>query len=277
MDKCRLCHQEADLQISHILPAFVFRWMRESSGNGHIRYGTEPNQRVQDGLKLPWLCETCEGVLNRSETAFATNLFHPYIQKSGNQFHYSTWLLHFCVSVSWRILKYYTEELHLDGWNEEEMSHVTKAEQTWREYLLGKRPHPERFQQHLIPFDQIASATGEFVPNINRYLMRAIDMDVCKWGKSLYTYGKIGRFVILGFINEPNFNYWKGTKINANKGIVGPKSYKLPKSFAEYLNAEVSRFFRWLIWNQFITRGKRLWQILNNSNKIMKKLPLVTC
>lgn len=241
MNTCRLCKQEAELQLSHILPAFVFRWMRESSGNGHIRYGFEPNKRVQDGLKLYWLCETCEGVLNQSETAFATKLFHPYIEKSGNQFYYSTWLIHFCVSVSWRVLKYYHEELHLEGWSEKEISHVNKAEQTWREFLLGKKPHPERFQQHIIPFDQIESTSGGFVPNINRYLMRAIDMDVCKWGESLYTYAKIGRFVILGFVNEPNFNHWKGTKVNANKGIIGPKKYVLPKAFGNYLNEQAQK------------------------------------
>lgn len=241
MNTCRLCKQEADLQLSHILPAFVFRWMRESSGNGHIRSGTEPNKRVQDGLKLPWLCKTCEGVLNQSETAFANNLFYPYIEKSGHEFHYSTWLLHFCVSISWRILIYHTEEHHLNGWNKEETSHVTKAELTWREFLLGQRPHPDRFHQHLIPFDQIESSTGTFVSNINRYLMRAIDMDVCKWGSSLYTYGKLGRFVILGFINEQNYNYWKGSKINANKGVIGPRRYMLPMAFADYLNEKAQK------------------------------------
>ena len=76
---CRLCQQEAGLKLSHILPAFAFRWLKDSAGNAYIRRGMEPNRRVQDGLKYYWLCSSCEGLLNLSETAFATNLFYPYI------------------------------------------------------------------------------------------------------------------------------------------------------------------------------------------------------
>lgn len=76
--RCQLCGSESILQLSHILPAFVFRWMRETSGNGHLRFGEAPNLRVQDGLKRHWLCASCESLFARSETAFADQLFHPY-------------------------------------------------------------------------------------------------------------------------------------------------------------------------------------------------------
>jgi hypothetical protein len=92
---CRLCQQQAELKLSHILPAFIFRWLKETSGGGHLRHGMEPNRRIQDGLKRYWLCSPCEGRLNLSETAFATKLSHPYIEASGKQFTYSGWLIHF--------------------------------------------------------------------------------------------------------------------------------------------------------------------------------------
>lgn len=241
LDKCRLCQLQAELQHSHILPAFAFRWLRESAGNGHIRLGSEPNQRVQDGLKCYWLCTSCEGLLSRSETAFATNLFHPYMEASGKQFPYSSWLIHFCTSLSWRVLRFYLDENHLKGWDKEELAHIVKAERIWRELLLGLRPHPETFRQHLLPLDCIESTTGKFAPNINRYLMRAIDMDICRGGKAIFTYAKLGRFIVIGFVHEPNPNHWRGAKVNANKGIVEPKKYVLPKPFAEYLNQKAQR------------------------------------
>jgi hypothetical protein len=241
---CYLCQVEADLQNSHIIPAFVIRWLRESSGNGHIRLGVNPNQRIQDGVKRYWLCAQCEGRLNIFETTFATNLFYPYLEEPGRYFHYSSWLIHFCSSLSWRVLRFYLDEGQLKNWPAEALVHVNTAEQTWRELLLGKRPHPGAFQQHLLPLERLESATGELPPNINRYFMRAIDMDVCRKGKdykAIYTYAKLGRFIILGFVHEPNPQDWHGTMVHVNKGIVSPKKYVLPRSFLEYLKGKAQR------------------------------------
>lgn len=238
---CKLCQQPADLQNSHILPAFSFRWLRESSGNGHIRLGVEPNQRVQDGLKRYWLCSQCESRLNNSETAFATNLFYPYLEASGKRFPYSRWLMHFCTSLSWRIIRFYLDEGHLKDWDAEAITHVNAAEQIWRELLLDKQPHPGACQQHLLPLNRIESATGELAFNINRYLMRAIDMDICRRGKAIFTYAKLGRFIILGFVHEPNPEHWHGAMVHVNKGTVSPMKYVLPRSFGEYLNEKARR------------------------------------
>lgn len=233
---CRLCQLESDLQLSHILPAFAYRWLRESSGNGHIRVSTAPNQRVQDGLKRHWLCASCEALFSHSETAFASQLFYPYLSASGKHFRYTRWLLHFCTSVSWRVLRLYADEHHLKDWEPEAIAHVSQAEVTWREFLLGQRPHPGSFQQHLLPLDQIASASGNLAPNINRYLMRAIHMDICRGTKTIFTYSKLGRFIVLGFIHEPNLHHWRGTKVHATEGVIEPRKYVVPRALGEYLN-----------------------------------------
>lgn len=233
---CRLCHAEADLRLSHILPAFTYRWLRESSGTGHLRTSVEPNHRVQDGLKLYWLCATCEELFGKSETAFAGQLFYPYLSASRKSFRYSRWLLHFCTSVSWRVLRFYTDENHLKDWEPEAIARVSAAETTWREFLLGERPHPGSFQQHLLPLDQVASATGELAPNINRYLMRTIHMDICRGSSSIFTYAKLGRFIVFGFIHEPNFSQWRGTRVHAKEGFIEPRKYVVPKALGDYLN-----------------------------------------
>jgi hypothetical protein len=239
--KCHLCQADSELQLSHILPAFAFRWLRESSGNGHIRSSNEPNLRVQDGLKLYWLCSSCEELFSRSETAFSGKLFYPYLSASGKAFVYSHWLLHFCTSVSWRVLRFGLEEGHIKNWEPEALIHASQAETTWREYLLGHRPHPGNFQQHILPLDQIYNATGNFAPNINRYLMRAIQMDICQGSNTIFTFSKLGRFIILGFIYEPNLNHWKGTKVHATHGFIEPKRYVVPRAFGDYLNEKANK------------------------------------
>jgi hypothetical protein len=238
---CRLCQTESDLQLSHILPAFVFRWLRESSGNGHIRNSKEPNQRVQDGIKRYWFCSSCEELFSGSETAFAGRLFHPYLSAPGDSFRYSRWLLHFCTSVSWRVLRFSIDEGNLKDWEPDIIVRMSEAEVVWREYLLGQRPHPGNFRQHLLPLDQISSASRDLAPNINRYLMRAIHIDLCRGTESIFTYSKLGRFILIGIIRESRHDQWSGTKVNANEGIIAPRKYIVPRALGEYINSKASQ------------------------------------
>jgi hypothetical protein len=104
LELCRLCGHERELQESHVVPAFVFKWLKETSSTGSLRFGQQPNKRVQDGYKQRWLCLDCEGRLNVWETQFATQLFHPVNQDGGDNIRYGEWLMKVCVSVSWRTL-----------------------------------------------------------------------------------------------------------------------------------------------------------------------------
>ena len=124
----------------------------------------------------------------------------------------------------------------LSDWSAESLALVDKAEVAWREVLLEQRGHPGIFQQHMLPLDRIENATAELAPNINRYLMRAIDMDICRGGESIFIYSKLGRFIFLGFINEPNISHWRGTRIHANEGLLEPRKYALPARSLDYIN-----------------------------------------
>jgi hypothetical protein len=239
---CRLCEQSAVLQESHVLPAFAFRWLRETSGNGHIRGSIKPNLRVQDGIKRPWLCASCELRFSAAEGMFARALFRPYLDETRESFQHSEWLLQFCVSVSWRVLLHFAKIEDLARFTSENKLAIASAEKVWREYLLGQRKHPGANQQHLLPVNRIEKTTfNGFSPNINRYLMRSIDMDLCQAGDVVITYAKLGRFIIIGFVNETNPQHWEGTKVNANEGIVQPRDYVLPSQLIEYIDYKARR------------------------------------
>src|SRR4051794_40464467 len=45
MAQCRLCGRTAELQESHIIPKFVIRQLKNSSGGGMLRSGKDPNLR----------------------------------------------------------------------------------------------------------------------------------------------------------------------------------------------------------------------------------------
>jgi hypothetical protein len=239
---CALCGEAAALHRSHVLPAFIFRWFRESSATGHIRFSEAPDKRVQDGIKLPLLCSKCEGRLSRFETAFATNLFHPWNSDSGKRIRYGDWLLKFCVSISWRVLTYAADKTGLEPLAPEQKEMAKIASDRWSQFILGSEPHPGQFEQHLLHLDPIVSHSLVDLPNnINRYLLRAVEMDLPAGEKSAYTYAKLGKFALFGFI-QPPARKWIGTKVHVRAGVIGPGEYQLPPELMSYFHDRATRY-----------------------------------
>ena len=232
---CLLCSEPRELKASHVIPAFVFRWLRETSGTGHLRFNQQPNRREQDGPTRAWLCEACEGDLGRFESEFARRIFHPYVGNENTRFLYGPWLLKFAASVSWRVLKYFEQEDGLKDFDPTAKAAIQSANLTWRRFLRGEEPHPGRHEQHIVPFDALeATSIKSPPPNINRYLMRAVASDLLRMGEEIIVFTKLGRFAIFGFVSG-NPKRWKGTKINANQGWIEPRKYVLPGPIGNYL------------------------------------------
>jgi hypothetical protein len=233
---CRLCHSEAELQESHIIPAFVFRWLKETSPTPFMRTSRTPDRREQDGIKRYWFCRDCEQVLSGLETQFASNIFHPITKDGGHRVTYSGWLLKFCVSISWRTLLLASEEGHFSDLPETHRAASSLALLAWREMLLGEAEHPGQFEQHLLVFDEIGSYTGgPLPPNMNRYAMRSIEMDIPHANDFGFTFVKMGSIAVLGFFYLRKPKEWSGGKVHVKSGMVGPTKYILPLSFYDYL------------------------------------------
>jgi len=241
--RCRLCGSVDELQESHVLPKFVFKWLKDTSGTGYLRLGREPNKRVQDGYKRPWLCSNCEGLLNQWETLFANAVFHPINASSSARVRYGPWLLKFCISVSWRVLSTAKEDGGLNHFSDTQRDAADRALKAWSDFLFDKLPHPGVFEQHLLPLDAIQSYEGGDLPaNINRYLLRTVDMDTVCNDRTAFVFSKVGRFVIVGFIDLREPRTWSGTKVHVREGVIEPRSYSLPAKFAEYLIGQARRF-----------------------------------
>jgi hypothetical protein len=149
---------------------------------------------------------------------------------------YGPWLLHFCTSVVWRVL-----QIRLDSIDQEAdleplaVEEIRAAENAWRKYLLGEIPNPGRYRLHLVPLDRVDRPLQGMPPNFNRYLTRAIQIDLCHANQTLFVLAKLGRFLILGFISQPEPNHWAGSRVNANEGTVQPTTYNFPHMFMKYL------------------------------------------
>jgi hypothetical protein len=191
--------------------------------------------RSQDGHKLHWLCDACEGIFNSWETEFAKNIFHPLNTGKSLSFSYGPWCLKFAVSVSWRVLQFFIEEYDIAHFPKVLQAKANNALSKWKEFLLDKSPHPAQFEQHIIPFDRIEKFNYPDMPsNINRYILRTVDIDTVRVGnQNGFVYSKMGRIILVGFIDMQAYQ-WKGTKLHIKKGVLGSMHYSLPAGFGSY-------------------------------------------
>ncbi len=234
--KCGLCDQTKKLEKSHLIPRFVIKWLKKSSATGFIRRSPQVNQRSQDALKEYMLCLGCESLFNGWETAVATYVFHPLVQRKAHVFEYESWLLKFATSVSWRVFSWY-RRVDPREYPRESQDLMDKAMGTWKEFLRDRIEDPAPFTQHIILFDAIESSQNisGLPPNMNRYLVRAVDLNlVLSNGEPAFFYTKMGRLVILGFIDCRHPEHWKSTKVNLGAGIIGGDC-NMPEQFLKYL------------------------------------------
>ena len=245
ISNCRLCENATDLRESHIVPKFVFRWLKSSSPTG-IRQAVEPNRRVQDGWKRPFLCGTCEAILNKHETPFASKLFVPFHERApsvrATTHYYGDWCLPFCVSMSWRVLRAAQEDGTLPNLSGSQHSAVERALGTWRDFLLGRRRHPGEHVQYVLPLGVMASAPAETVsPYQNRYFLRTIQIDVLADEDSVFVFSKLGRLAVLGFVTPPK-HHWRGWKVHLRKGSFPIQGFAMPNSMIAYLKAAADAY-----------------------------------
>lgn len=231
MSKCALCENEAKLELSHILPKFIFRYQKKSSPTGNVRSADNPNRIVQDGEKLPFLCGACEDLFSRWETSFANNIFYPYEKGEKTEFSYNSDLSKFLASLSFRCLKLSYLEQRLDYIGDDLIQHVPKALNNLARYLLGECPHPNKQRQHLVLLDTAHSSSG-YIGNIkesefNLYATRAIEYDVVTNDSVVFIYIKFLKFMLLCPVYTPTQKGWRSSRINHQNGTLKPCSVEL--------------------------------------------------
>lgn len=73
---CALCDMEnVELRESHIIPKFVYLWLKDTSSTPFIRSNDDVNIRHQDGEKTHLLCSDCETKFSGWENELAKKIF----------------------------------------------------------------------------------------------------------------------------------------------------------------------------------------------------------
>lgn len=240
--QCGLCGLEKELQESHVIPSFVFKWLKTSSVTGYFRHGETINRRVQDGTKIYFLCKDCEQLFGGWENIFAKEVFMPLHQNKPIK-QYGAWLLKFSTSVSWRVLTFFKNHLDLNHFPDNLLKSVDTVLKIWSEFLLDKRPHPEACEQHLLPFrDFIGEHNDPKMPgNFHRYISRSVDIDAACSKTEAFVYAKMCRILLIGFIKMDHRERWRDTKVHVNHGILEKRHYKVPATVSHFMYYKARR------------------------------------
>jgi len=235
MSTCPLCDSPGPLRESHIIPRFVFEWLIQSSATGHMRLGTAPNLRVQDGVKQRLLCGECEGRLGAWEKTTAESLFVPYHLDTSVVVEYGPWLAKFCASVAWRVL-FVFQRIGPNHMSAVQVGRADRALRVWSDLMFDRAQNAGSFELHLLPVDVMASANWPgMAANMNRYLARAIEMDVVASSQSAFVYVKMCKLIVIGFVQSPQFRQWRGTRVAMKRGTIRPGKFVVPSGFGDYL------------------------------------------
>jgi hypothetical protein len=159
-----------------------------------------------------------------------------------NSVPYGDWMLKFCVSVSWRILRFARGRNKDANYTSDQNLLMDQAEARWRDFLKNVAPHPASFEQHLLIFDEITETSIDDLPsNINRFLMGGVTLDIVGSERSLMTFAKMGRFMLFGIIQK-GAGTWEGTKIHVRHGTLRPGRFTVPAGILGLIREKAGHF-----------------------------------
>lgn len=266
---CALCQISPNLVESHFIPAFVYRWIKETSATGFLRGGFAPEKRLQDGFKAPLLCSGCEQKFSDWERLFSERAFYPYVnielsdegiaQSKVKSFRYEEWLLQFCVSLQWRCLLLPDTDGPL--LSKKQTTELREVFRVWRDFLLRKRNDTGPWRHYLVFLQNLGAASGPGFPhnlptNANLYGLRAIDTTPVFGSKQLSLYTKLG----------PMF-FWTSIIPSENKKMSRCRIQKkgVHETATSIVNPRIGSFI-------VVTRPTEIGGVMGESSKVQKRV-----
>jgi hypothetical protein len=229
MKQCHLCKQEKKIIESHIIPKFVYRWMKES-GTGRFRQAKSFNTPIQDGIKTELLCSECDKEFGKREEWFLNNIFNGYIIRNESEFENSIKLKYFAISVLWRVLILFL----FDGNKYMYVQELEDAEEEWRNYLFKNIPLKKYNKIHLIFVPEDLTIEGK-LKNIYTYFHRAVDVEIAENESKSIVYSKFSRFLLIGEIAGINSTEYINTNIMNDKKIIPSKQQFLDNDIIGFM------------------------------------------
>jgi hypothetical protein len=237
-----MCLRPGVLEAGHVVPAFVYRWLKDTAATPYLRTGDDPNLRSQDGWKRHWFCRDCENQIGRFERAFAEDLFPLVVTEQPAPYRHGPWLSRFVASVAWRAVMLISEQESFGFLTPEQRALLPEAFEHWRAFVRGDAATPAVHELHFLPLWIVAEYQGDraLPPNINRYTLRSIEVHMAGRPSEAFVFVKMGPALMLGFIQPPLPEIWQGTRVALGDGQVGGRM-ATSVQFLDYYNSRAEK------------------------------------
>ena len=231
--QCSLCRETKELELSHIVPKFVIRYLKKTSV-GAIRNLESPDKVVQDGEKHYLLCGDCEDLFSTYETKFANTFFHPYMRDNVKSFNYDNDIYYFLTSVSWRSLYLdildFVERTEDVGIDTETLDCLIAREQEMRNYLLKKQPNVAGIEHHIFFFEDIKSITNDLVATRPHTTFHRSITSYTFFNKELKTHATVTNMmgiILFTLYSKGKQEKWVNTEITNGVGLIKAENQKI--------------------------------------------------
>src|SRR5262245_30062870 len=108
MTVCAFCNTNPPIANSHVVPAFIVRFIKNNSPSGFLLNSWAPRTQ-QDGIKGPYLCANCDNVVfSKWENYFKHHVFDRE-QAKGNGAWETEDSIRFVLSVAFRYTIHFLE------------------------------------------------------------------------------------------------------------------------------------------------------------------------
>jgi hypothetical protein len=104
MKSCALCGLRPPIENSHVVSAFVFRWLKAGTPHQTLRHSDDLAKPYQDGWKDEYFCADCEQKFGTWENWFSKNIFKPFASGKQQIFKLGDEAALFAASIHYRCL-----------------------------------------------------------------------------------------------------------------------------------------------------------------------------
>ena len=223
---CKLCKKDDDLRVSHVLPRFLGKYLKDTSATGFLTavdVSGKPS-RSQDLYKRRLLCDQCESVLNEAETFFADKVFYPFMKDELKSIPIDDRLGRFAVSVSLRALWIMQLVKHplVERWKDQ----LDGLETEWRNYLLTTPDFVKGNHSHhiLLCNEAILAVRLKNSPNLIHSVLRTSAYYLFEKFEKAYVFANLAGVQIISMIYPHELPVSRGTEVYPNQtfGVVSP-------------------------------------------------------
>ena len=223
---CKLCEKNNDLEVSHVLPGFLGKYLKNTSATGFLTAVDENGNpsRSQDLYKRRLLCRQCESVFSEAETFFAEKVFYPFKRDKLQSIPVDDRLGRFAVSVSLRALwiMQLVEHPLVERWKDQ----LGELETEWRNYLLKKANFVKgNHSHHILLCNEAILAVGlKNSPNLIQSVLRTSAYYLFEKFEKAYVFANLAGVQIISMIHPPELPVSRGTEVYPNQtfGVEAP-------------------------------------------------------